>query len=106
MFAPSLPTDRIDRARARTIALLALVACGDQPGARTSGDSSPTLGVPGDTGAASSEAGGVTSMTTDANDGGSSAGDADDALKFDLGDGAFCESKAAGLFCDGNTAVQ
>lgn len=84
-----------------------LPACGAAPAdERTSAGISVSVGVSGNTGPTTSGLDeGATSA--DAQDG-SSAGDGtgNDGLKFDLGGASFCESKAAGLFCDGKTSVQ
>jgi hypothetical protein len=91
------------------MAVALLAACNAGPGeARTSGVSSLSVGVASDTAATTGEATGDGSQTTDPGD---PAGDAtssppDEGPKFDLGDGAFCQSRDAGLYCDGQASVE
>jgi hypothetical protein len=81
------------------------VACGAAPEEREDGISSLTADVWSDTGATTGDTGtqsGGTATGEPTADGDSG----EDAPKFDLGDGSFCESRAAGTYCDGASAVQ
>lgn len=91
------------RARGVIGLVAVLLACNAGPGQR--GDSGPgiTDGVPSDTGPASGETGSGGDTAAPGSDG--APVDSGDEVKFDLGDGSFCEQKGAGLFCDGQTAV-
>ena len=98
-----LSTDRVVLAAA----LCAFSACNAESGERATAGSSPADGVPGDTGAATGEEGTGNGQTSNPNDAGSAADDGSEGgLKFDLGNGGFCETKNAGLFCDGAIATQ
>jgi hypothetical protein len=92
------------------LAALVLPSCSAEPGAQRtdSGSVSLTVNVSADTGAASGEtgSGSQSAESQSSQDDGSSAGSGDEAPKFDIGDGAFCEQRPAGLFCDGHTSVQ
>jgi hypothetical protein len=102
------PNRRTPHVALAALACGLLPACGAVPGAERTdagGGVSLTAG-PADTGASTDPA--ADSGATEApgsQDGGSSMG-GDDGLKFDIGDDGFCQSKGAGLFCDGQTSVQ
>src|SRR5262245_40039028 len=88
-----------------------LPACSASPGGeRSESGTSLTSGVGIDTGAATGEASSSGNASTDpqeSQDDGSSAADGgDNAPKFDIGDGSFCEQRPAGIFCDDQTATQ
>lgn len=107
-----VPRDARTDARGALLALLGAVglagpsACGSDGGEqRDDGGSSLTAGVSGVTAATSGETGSSGGGPTgDPDDDGSSTA-ADEAPKFDIGDGGYCESKDAGTFCDGATAI-
>jgi hypothetical protein len=90
-----------------SLATLLLAGCGGGEDARNSGTSAAS-GISTAT-ASAGESGGESgalgsSSGSGGADDGSSAGEP--SPKFDLGDGSYCESKAAGLYCDGNTALE
>jgi hypothetical protein len=90
------------------LAAVAPAACNGAPGgARGSVGSSLTAGVGSDTAATGGETSSGDAQTSDppATSGDGTAAN-DDGAKFDLGDGSLCDSRPAGLFCDGDTAVQ
>lgn len=102
MHAPTRPT-----ALAAALAGGLLPGCADAPaGAQNTGVSSLATITAGDTGLSTSF-GDDDSTAPSAPSGGPSGDDASDASpNFDLGNGSFCESRSAGLFCDGHTSVQ
>ncbi len=109
MQAPDFLPAFAARVRAPSITLvsLAALACSAEPGTeRTTGATSLTTVGLGETGGAtgtSSEGGTGVDAASSVDE--SSAG-GDDAPKFDIGDGGYCEGRPAGIFCDTNTAVQ
>jgi hypothetical protein len=81
------------------------VACGAAPGDRDDGASSLTVGVLSDTATTAGDAG--TQSSGPASGGSAADGDTgQEGPKFDLGDGSFCETRAAGTYCQDNSAVQ
>ena len=112
MLAPILETDRFVRVRVPSLLCTAALlcaswACGAESGERSTAGSSPSEGVTLDTGAATSEAESGSAQTGNPGDDAATADDGSEGgLKFDLGDGSYCQTKEAGLFCDGNIAVQ
>jgi hypothetical protein len=88
------------------LASVYLTACGAAPGEQDDGAPPLTAGVWSDTGTTAGD-GGTPSDGGTASGGSAADGDSGQvAPKFDLGDGSFCESQAAGTFCDGASAVQ
>ena len=80
-------------------------ACGATPGEEDEGASTLPPGVWSDTGATAGDSGTQSGSSADGE--ATAEGDAaDEAPKFDLGDGSFCESRAAGTYCEGASAVQ
>lgn len=107
MPAPDTVVARVNEhpALAWAAALALLGACGGTAGERSSEGGSIITTIGGD-GSASTGAGDAGSAGSGGADGSSGAGADDDAPKFDLGDGSFCQAKPAGVYCEDTDAIQ
>jgi hypothetical protein len=93
---------------ALALAAGSLTGCADAPGGsqQSSGVASLTGATTADTGAGTTGSGEDGTSAASAPTGPAVDDTNDDAPIFDLGNGSFCESRPAGLFCDGDTSVQ